>query len=273
MSGKFNKLKQERRQLMTRFVLVIVFLGMYFLRYPAETEYLDTPAFQQLLDGLERDGIEREKAVAFITNERVIWYPKIAEKFQAGRTMEKSSTYNPYLKFLEPDAIKKGRQFYNRNQAIFESVEIRFKIPAGILVGLLHIESKLGDNTGRYQAFGVLLSILRYSPDKNRKDWACKEIRAFLKADLPLFFTRSSYAGAFGIPQFLPSSYLTYGIDGNSDGVIDLNESADAIFSAANYLTKNGWAEIQTQSLYHYNNSQKFVSCIVEYAKKLEQEQ
>jgi len=69
----------------------------------------------------------------------------------------KSSTYNPYLKFLEPDAIKKGRQFYNRNQAIFESVEIRFKIPAGILVGLLHIESKLGDNTGRYQALGCYL--------------------------------------------------------------------------------------------------------------------
>jgi len=50
---------------MTRFVLVIVFLGICFLRYPAGTEYLDTPAFQQLLDGLEKDGIEREKSRSF----------------------------------------------------------------------------------------------------------------------------------------------------------------------------------------------------------------
>lgn len=63
--------------------------------------------------------------------------------------------------------------------------------------------------------------------------------------------------GAFGLCQFLPSSYLSFAIDGNGDGVVDLFNVEDVIFSVANYLKKHGWSDSfyhKVSALYAYNN-------------------
>jgi len=78
--------------------------------------------------------------------------------------------------------------------------------------------------------------------------------------------------GAFGFPQFLPSSYLVYAIDGDEDGTIDLFNSADAIYSTALYLHEVGWGKSrksQFQALYAYNHEKEYVRTVLAYADRL----
>ncbi|HPU23830.1 MAG TPA: lytic transglycosylase domain-containing protein, partial [Candidatus Kapabacteria bacterium] len=90
---------------------------------------------------------------------------------------------------------------------------------------------------------------------------------------IPIGDIYGSWAGAFGIPQFLPSSYVKYAIDGNNDGVVDLFNLSDAVFSVANYLKSHGWGEMlseQRKAIFAYNNSTAYVDAVMklaEYAK------
>jgi membrane-bound lytic murein transglycosylase B len=85
---------------------------------------------------------------------------------------------------------------------------------------------------------------------------------------------RGSYAGAIGMPQFLPSSYLRWAVDGDEDGRIDLNNLNDALPSIANYLTAHGWsADAQFRdrwrAVWEYNHSPNYVRTIFEIAFRL----
>jgi membrane-bound lytic murein transglycosylase B len=89
---------------------------------------------------------------------------------------------------------------------------------------------------------------------------------------------RGSGSGAFGLPQFLPSSYLRFGVDGDRDGRVSLYDPADAIASAANYLARHGWrpgishAE-QRQVIWAYNHSDPYIDTVLELADALDRVQ
>src|SRR6185369_13282950 len=89
---------------------------------------------------------------------------------------------------------------------------------------------------------------------------------------------RGSGSGAFGLPQFLPSSYLRFGVDGDADGRVSLYDPADAIASAANYLAHHGWrpgisrAE-QRQVIWTYNHSDPYIDTVLALAADLERAQ
>ena len=80
---------------------------------------------------------------------------------------------------------------------------------------------------------------------------------------------KSSWAGAIGIPQFIPTSYLDFGVDGNKDGKINLFDLEDAFHSVANYLIKNGWENNTLQAIYSYNHSLNYVMGVKAYAEEL----
>jgi len=81
--------------------------------------------------------------------------------------------------------------------------------------------------------------------------------------------TRSSYAGATGPMQFMPATFRAYGVDGNGDGVADIHNVEDAIFSAANYLAKNRGGSDIRGSLWHYNHSYAYVDKVLSIAQSL----
>jgi membrane-bound lytic murein transglycosylase B len=115
---------------------------------------------------------------------------------------------------------------------------------------------------------------IRVRSDK-KVAWAVDELLALQKIEkstgADALSIRGSYAGAFGIPQFMPSSYLRWGRDGDGDGAVDLFNPADAIFSAANYLHSNGWDSTvvgQRAALYHYNNSESYVDAALNLAAR-----
>ena len=120
----------------------------------------------------------------------------------------------------------------------------------------------------------------KYEKSAQRKSkWAYGELKAFLRyadqegfdpAEMP-----GSFAGAIGLAQFMPTSILAYGKDGNNDGTIDLLTHPDAMASIANYLKRHGWRPGISQKkaekvIYHYNHSEYYVKAILKIAKRLE---
>ena len=87
---------------------------------------------------------------------------------------------------------------------------------------------------------------------------------------------KGSYGGAFGIPQFLPTSYLKYGVDGNRDGTVSLYDMRDAIHSTAYFLSRHGWKadltdEAQAEVIWHYNHSDAYVQAVLHLKRAIDQ--
>lgn len=113
--------------------------------------------------------------------------------------------------------------------------------------------------------------------ENRRSEWARKELAELLtfcrEQNRDPFSIRGSWAGAFGIPQFIPSSYVRFAVDGNSDGRIDLFSMSDAVASVASYLRSHGWEkgkpEQNRQAVYAYNRCDSYVKAVFAYAKAL----
>ena len=94
------------------------------------------------------------------------------------------------------------------------------------------------------------------------------------KSSINIFNIKGSFAGAFGIPQFLPSNYIKFGVDGNGDGKVSLFTMEDAVLSTANYLAGFGWKAAlplpeKRKVIWNYNRSEAYVSAVLGVAEKL----
>lgn len=149
-------------------------------------------------------------------------------------------------RFLDSRRIAHGLAFWHRHAATLARAEALTSVPAEIIVAILGIETFYGQNTGRFPTFAALATLaFDYPP---RAELFLRELEAFLllareSGRDPASF-RGSYAGALGLPQFLPSSIRAYALDFDGDGHIDLERSApDAIGSVANFLAVHGWRQ------------------------------
>ena len=146
--------------------------------------------------------------------------------------------------FVTPARIDEGAKFLQDNLATLKQAEQKYGVPAEIITAILGVETRYGRYRGKYRVVDSLATLGFDYP--RRSKFFLKELEAFLllsreeKFD-PLAIS-SSYAGAMGKPQFMPSSYRMYAVDFDQDGVRDLlDNSADAIGSVANYLARHGW--------------------------------
>lgn len=153
-------------------------------------------------------------------------------------------------RFIEAVRINKGLQFWEENAATLQRAEAEFGIPPEIIVGLIGIETMYGKNTGQFRVADALATLAFDYPDTPNRESRQRFFRDELEALLVIaknshsdpFAYKGSYAGAIGLPQFMPGSILRYAVDYDRDGKIDLaNSPADAIGSVANYLSKHGW--------------------------------
>ena len=148
--------------------------------------------------------------------------------------------------FLGAHRLNLGVQFWKDNETSLERAREIYHVDPAVIIGIIGVETRYGENTGNWK---VLDSLVTLSFDyKRRADFFKKELEEFLvilyKNDLKPFDVQGSYAGAVGLPQFMPSSIKRFGVDFDDDGKIDINHStADTIGSIANYLSKHGWVE------------------------------
>jgi len=169
------------------------------------------------------------------------------------RAISTPGTARPWYEFrrsaITPVRIEGGVRFWQQNQAVLEKASREFGVPEEILVATIGIETVYGRNTGSVKVLDALTTLaFDYPP---RAEFFRTELEQYLllvrENGIDAANTRGSYAGAIGLPQFMPSSYRKHAVDFDGDGRRDLVASrADAIGSVANYYRSYNWKTGET---------------------------
>lgn len=174
------------------------------------------------------------------------------------RPAERVKPWNEYRPiFISQARIDGGRKFLAEHRDELMRVQQRTGVPAEVIVAIIGVETSYGGNTGNHRVLDALYTLAFYYPRSGDPAKLEREVRRelFFRDELAKLFVLSrdekldittlkgSYAGAMGMGQFMPSSYLDYAVDGNGDGRRDLFNSFDDVFSSiANYfVAKGGW--------------------------------
>ena len=254
--------------------------------------------FQALQQKLVKDGFNSDK-IARLYNRPQVFF----ETDGVTILFTYSEAKVDYDQFANKWSIDKAKKYMQQHRKELNRVEKAYGVDSRVITAILLVESGLGKNTGKRSTLNSLstLASLMY-PDvrrtfykqipaekrppkkkfeksaKRRSNWAYNELKAFLKyaykegmdpAEIP-----GSFAGAMGYAQFMPSSILAYGKDGNGDGTIDLLTHSDSMASIANYLKRHGWKpgisrKKKEKVIYHYNHSEYYVKTILKIAERL----
>lgn len=154
-------------------------------------------------------------------------------------------------RFIEPIRIKAGVKFWQANRAGLERAERETGVPAQIIVGVIGVETIYGQHTGNYRVIDALCTLAFDFPTAHprasqRAAFFLSELEAYLaltqRTGADPLALRGSYAGAMGLPQFMPSSWNKYAVDFDGDKRVDLFHSADDVIgSVANYFKAFNW--------------------------------
>ncbi len=154
-------------------------------------------------------------------------------------------------RFLDDVRIQAGVQFWQTHRAALERAEKTYGVPAEFIVGIIGVETLYGRHMGNFKVLDALATLAFDFPANHPR---AAERSAFFKRELEAFLAQQkrqnsdprtplgSYAGAMGLPQFMPSSLTNFAVDFDGDGRIDLTGSpVDAIGSVAHYFQAFGW--------------------------------
>ncbi|MBY0455143.1 MAG: lytic murein transglycosylase B [Burkholderiaceae bacterium] len=154
-------------------------------------------------------------------------------------------------RFVEPVRIRAGVRFWQQYREALLQAEREYGVPAQIIVGIIGVETIYGQQMGNFRVMDTLATLAFDFPAAHpraaeRAAFFRRELEQFLslvhRTGADPFAARGSYAGAMGLGQFMPSSWVRYAVDFDADGRIDLYASpADAIGSVANYFIGHEW--------------------------------
>lgn len=221
------------------------------------------------------------------------------------RTLAIRESRLDYDQFLAPSSLAIARRNLDRHAAAFDRAERLYGVDRAVIAAIILVETRFGGYTGGTPTLAILASyavmnqqqhqdrIWALLSPKDRKrwgreafekrlvqrsEWAYPEVCALLRLHerqgIAAGSLQGSVMGAFGWPQFLPSSLLRWGADGNGDGVVDLDQPEDAIFSVASYLKAHGWNDAQSRPekeavVFRYNKSTPYVRTVLAIADRL----
>ena len=189
-------------------------------------------------------------------------------------------SFEDYVRTRVPPArVNRAKALLKRHAALFGRVEQRFGVPKEIVAAIWTLET---DNGGDMGKLPVVRTLATLAHDCRRTELFQGELLAALKiiqrGDLPLRDLIGAYAGEIGQTQFLPSSYIKYGVDFDGNGHVDLRHSIpDVLASTANLLKTSGWAAGQPygegtanfQAMREWNRSEVYRKTIVYFADQL----
>jgi membrane-bound lytic murein transglycosylase B len=208
---------------------------------PPDDSYASRPEVRAFIhDMAERHGfVERELVYLFSRVRRA------DPVLRAIQPHEQPHSWHDFrAMFVNARRIDGGLAFWKMHASALERAEREYGVPAEYIVAIIGIETLYGRNAGRWRVIDALSTLaFDYPP---RASFFREQLAQYLllarDEDMDVFSTLGSYAGAFGIPQFMPGSARRYAVDFDGSGTIDLRESpVDALGSVANFLARHGW--------------------------------
>ena len=160
------------------------------------------------------------------------------------RPAEKTLNWSEYRAiFVKPARIEGGVAFWRRNADVLARAEREYGVPPHIIVAILGVETRYGAVTGKYRVLDALHTLGFHYPRRGK--FFREQLNHFLRFSreekIDPVVPTGSYAGAMGMPQFMPDSFRVYAIDFDGDGRRDIwHNPQDVIGSVANYFVKKG---------------------------------
>jgi peptidoglycan lytic transglycosylase B len=222
-----------------RLALTLLALGTWAVAAASPEER--QAAVQAFVDQMvSRHGFQRDSLMALMHQAR--FRSDIIEIIQ--RPAEAKPWHQYREIFLTPARIRGGVRFWRQNQALLERAAQEYGVPPEIIVAIIGVETRYGEVTGKYRVLDALATLAFGYP--KRADFFRSQLEELLllgrEEHIDLATSYGSYAGAIGLPQFMPSSYRAYAVDFDGDGRRDLwGSRADVIGSVANYFKLHGW--------------------------------
>ena len=253
--------------------------------------------FKPVIDELLRRGVKADFIYELLSSDNVKFDERFVKINVTGYLSQKD-----YSHFFDEISVRRTKEFLFENARQLAAAEKRYKVPKEVIAAILWIETRHGNYLGKSNIASVFFStamcnqpeFIQLNKQTVRADssisidnyarldstidaratrksqWALEELIALerMRNSSPEKITDicGSWAGAYGIPQFLPTSYIKWAVDGDHDGVIDLFDMDDAIFSVGNYLKCNGWTSNradQQSAVFFYNNSTDYVNAVL----------
>ena len=193
--------------------------------------------------------VERELTFLFSRARRE---PAILVAIAPPKTAPMRSWQTYHGRFVNEARAAEGAEFWRRNAAALERAAQEHGVPAEIVVAIIGVETVYGRQMGSWRVIDALSTLaFDYPP---RAEFFRGELEQYLlfarEQGLDVFSVKGSFAGAIGIPQFMPGSYRRFAVDFDGDGATDLRTSeTDAVGSVANFLAKHGWRRGERVSL------------------------
>jgi len=259
-----------------------------------KAQLTDNSYHQILIESLINDGWtsgQLKMLSKYLSDPRAEFLPEVLKK--NATHVEKWEHYSHHL---TKDGFEMCDKYWTKNRKEISASAKNQNFPPEIILGILKVETNFGKYVGTRSVFNVFWSLSLGDNAEVKKD-NMPELRKMNNAEIEKLHRRArwarlqladllhmaksggenpvgimgSWAGAFGLCQFIPASYRAYGKDGNQDNVIDLDNIADASASIAYYLKKNGWRGEMTRakqkkSIMRYNHSEYYADCVLQLA-------
>jgi membrane-bound lytic murein transglycosylase B len=209
----------------------------------------DYPYLGAMVDRLVAEhGLDRDELIRVF--DRVKLRPQVVEAIKKPAERLPWHRYRSF--FINAGQIRNGIRFWEANGRALARAERETGVPQEIIAAVIGIETRYGATLGSHSVLESLTTLTLQYP--RRREFFGEQLEHFLilthEQNLDRFSIRGSYAGAIGIPQFMPTSYRQYAVDFSGDGKTDLvNQIDDAIGSVANYLKQFKWRAGEPVSL------------------------
>jgi membrane-bound lytic murein transglycosylase B len=210
-------------------------------------DFAGHPEVMTFIDGMvAKHGFSRDYLVGLFSQaKRKQWtLDYLAKESGPAAATPRPGAWTRYRsKFMTEQHIGGGVTFWQRNAKVLQQTSQRYGVPIEYILGIMGVETQFGRNVGNHRVLDALSTLAFEYP--RRAEYFREELEKFLvmtgREHIDPGRPVGSYAGAMGLGQFMPSSFLNWGVDLNKDGHCDLWAADDAIGSIANYFVQHGW--------------------------------
>lgn len=280
------------------FFICLLNLSFFSFVYTVMGEEKGCKYFESLQKRLIKDGFDATRIINLYSRSQVSFEEEGTALF-----FVHSEGKLDYDQFANKWSIQKAKKYMEKHKAVLAKTEKVYGVDKNIITAIILVESGLGNNLGKRSVLNTLSSLASMGDPnvrnmfwdlrgdssgltrkefekkaRRKSNWAYNELKAFLeytlKAKIDPVEIGGSYAGAVGLPQFMPTNIPAYAKDGDMDGHIDLFNHADAMASIANYLKRFGWHPgIDKKKAYkiirRYNHSIYYINTILKISELL----